>query len=302
MKKRKIILLIILLYVISLILGIISIIKPIPESLKGIALVHIYGPIRIGERANAWSISPYGADRIIKKLKEIRENKFIKAVVLRINSPGGSVGAVQEIYREITKIRQKGKKVVVSMGDIATSGSYYLACPADKIIAEGGSLTGSIGVIMVIGNVEIMFTKIGIETKIIKSGEYKDIGSFVRKMTNEEKAILQGIINNAYEQFVRAIAEGRKMDIDKVRSLADGRIFTGEQALDVGLIDEIGNREDAIELAAKLAGIKKKPKIISRLESPLETIFGVLENSKFPNAFLEKIFPQQKIRFEYIWE
>ncbi len=300
MKKINIVVLIIVLYFISLILGIICIIKPIPESLKSIAVVYVYGPIRVEEIASVWSI-PRGADSIVKRLKEIRENKFIKAVVLRINSPGGSVGAVQEIYEEITKIRKEGKKVVVSMGDIATSGGYYIACAADKIIADPGTLTGSIGVIMVLGNLEIMLTKIGIETRVIKSGKYKDIGSVFRKMSNQEKEMLQKIINNAYEQFIHAIAEGRKMDINKVRSLADGRIFTGEQALDVGLIDEIGNSENAIKIAAELAGIKKKPRIINGGFS-FSGIFEIMGNSKYPHTILEKIFPEHKIRFEYILE
>ncbi|MCK4532742.1 signal peptide peptidase SppA [bacterium] len=300
MKKRKIIFLIVLLYLFSVVLGIISVIKPIPESLQGIAIVHIYGPIRVGDKASSWPGTLRGSDSIVKKLKELGDNKAVKVVILRINSPGGSVAAVQEIYTEVLKIREKGKKVVASMGDVAASGGYYIACAADKIMANPGTLTGSIGVIMMIENVEMLFTKIGIETNVIKSGQYKDIGSFARKMTEEEKGILQGIIDNAFGQFVYAIAKGRDIDKDEVLSLADGRIFTGEQAKENGLIDELGNKEDAIKLAAELAGIKKKPKIISSFESPLGNALQIMGNYKNPYSIFSNIFPEQKVRLEYM--
>ncbi len=300
MKKRKIIFLIICLYLVSVILGIISVIKPIPESLQGVAIVHIYGPIRVGDKASSWPGSLRGSDSIVKKLKELGDNKAVKVVILRINTPGGSVAAVQEIYAEVLKIREKGKKVVASMGDVAASGGYYIACAADKIMANPGTLTGSIGVIMMIENVEMLFTKIGIETNVIKSGQYKDIGSFARKMTDEEKEILQGIIDNAYGQFVCAITKGRDLDKDEVLLLADGRIFTGEQAKANGLIDELGNKEDAIKLAAQLAGIKKKPKIISSFESPLGNVLQIMGNYKNPYAFFNNMFPEQKVRLEYM--
>ncbi len=300
MKKRRTIFLIILLYFVSVVLGIISVIKPIPESLQGIAIVHVYGPIRVGDKASLWPGSLRGSDSIVKKLKDLGDNKAVKAVILRINTPGGSVAAVQEIYTEILKIREKGKKVVASMGDVAASGGYYIACAADKIIANPGTLTGSIGVIMMIENVEMLFTKIGIETNVIKSGQYKDIGSFARKMTEEEKEILQGIIDNAYGQFVSAIAGGRDMDRDEVISLADGRIFTGEQAKENGLIDELGNKEDAIKLAAQLAGIKKKPKIISSFDSPLGSALQIMGSYKNPYTFFSNMFPEQRVRLEYM--
>ncbi len=300
MKKRKIIFLIICLYLVSVILGIISVIKPIPESLQGVAIVHIYGPIRVGDKASSWPGSLRGSDSIVKKLKELGDNKAVKVVILRINTPGGSVAAVQEIYSEVLKIRKKGKKVVASMGDVAASGGYYIACAADKIMANPGTLTGSIGVIMMIENVEMLFTKIGIETNVIKSGQYKDIGSFARKMTDEEKEILQRIIDNTYDQFVCAIAKGRDLDKNEILLLADGRIFTGEQAKANGLIDELGNKEDAIKLAAQLAGIKKKPKIISSFDSPLGNALQIMGNYKNPYAFFNNMFPEQKVRLEYM--
>ncbi len=198
---------------------------------------------------------------VVEKLIKFRKNEKVKAVVLRIDSPGGGVGPAQEIHAEVKKV-QLEKKVLVSMGSVAASGGYYIACAADKIVANPGSITGSIGVIVESLNVEDLFRKIGLRSNVIKSGRHKDIGSPLRKMTPEEKKLLQGVLDSVHEQFIRAVAEGRKLPLKKVRSLADGRIFSGDQARTLGLVDDLGNLQDTIALAAKMVGIKGEPEVI----------------------------------------
>jgi protease-4 len=198
---------------------------------------------------------------VVEKLVKLRKNEKVKAIVLRIDSPGGAVGPAQEIYAEVRKV-QKEKKVLVSVGSVAASGGYYIACGADKIMANPGSITGSIGVIVESLNVEELLNKLGLKSVVVKSGKVKDMGSPFRPMTDEEKKLLQGVLDSVHEQFIRAVAEGRNLPLEKVRELADGRIFSGEQARALGLVDELGNFEDAIALAAKLAGIKGEPEVI----------------------------------------
>jgi protease-4 len=198
---------------------------------------------------------------VVEKLIKIRKNENIKAVVIRIDSPGGAVGPSQEIYSEVKKVRRE-KKVLVSMGSVAASGGYYVACAADKILANPGTITGSIGVIMESLNVEGLFQKLGLRATVVKSGKHKDLGSPTREMNPEEKRLLQGVLDSVHEQFIQAVAEGRKLPLDKVRALADGRIFSGAQGKSMGLVDELGSLQDAIALAAKMAGIKGEPEVI----------------------------------------
>jgi protease-4 len=198
---------------------------------------------------------------IIEEINQYQEDEGVKAIILRIDSPGGGVGPAQEIHREILKVKSK-KKVVTSMGSVAASGGYYIACASDLIIANPGTITGSIGVIMEFANIEELFKKIGIKGVVLKSGEHKDIGSPFREMTPEEKKIIQGVIDNVHQQFVQAVAKGRKMEQEKVMQIADGRILTGEQAKQIGLVDQIGNLQDTIDIVAKMAGIEGKPNIL----------------------------------------
>lgn len=199
----------------------------------------------------------------IDELKRYRENPAIKAILLRIDSPGGAVVPSQEIYEEIKKAREGGKKKVVSsMGTLAASGGYYIASASDKIVANPGTLTGSIGVIMELANVEGLMKKIGVESMVIKSGTHKDLASPFRKMRKEERQILQNVMDDVHEQFIQVVSEGRGMSISKVRSLADGRIFTGRQARQIGLVDELGDLQDAIRITASLVGIKGEPKLV----------------------------------------
>lgn len=220
---------------------------------------------------------------VIEELQQYGEDEGVKAIVLRIDSPGGGVGPSQEIHREVMKIKSK-KKVVTSMGSVAASGGYYIACASDLILANPGTITGSIGVLMEFTNFEELFKKIGIKGVVVKSGEYKDMGSPLREMSPEEKRILQSVIDNVHQQFIQAVAEGRRMDRERVLQVADGRILTGQQAKQLGLVDQIGNLQDAIDAAAKLVGIEGKPVIlypkrkISLLQLLLEGLSsGILE-------------------------
>jgi protease-4 len=200
----------------------------------------------------------------IEDLQQYVEDDSVKAIILRIDSPGGGVGPAQEIYREIMKIKQlkPNKKVVTSMGSVAASGGYYIASASDLIVANPGTITGSIGVIMQFSNLEELLKKIGIKGVVLKSGEHKDIGSPFREMTPEEKRIMQEVLDNVHQQFIQAVADGRKLDRSKIVQIADGRILTGEQAKTFGLVDQMGNLQDAIDIAAKMVGIVGKPNVI----------------------------------------
>jgi protease-4 len=193
----------------------------------------------------------------LKQLDRFKNDRAIKAIVLRVNSPGGAVGPSQEIMREVLKIR-KTKKVVASLGTLAASGGYYVACAADLIIANPGTTTGSIGVIMQFTNVEQLTKKLGLDFFALKAGRYKDVGSPFRPMTPEDKAYLQTLLDNVYQQFIRDVAKNRKIPLAKMKELAEGRIYTGEEAKKMGLVDEFGNLSDAIERAGRLGGIKGK--------------------------------------------
>lgn len=210
-----------------------------------------------GEKVGVVEIVGVIADarETLEQLKRFREDDDIKAIVIRVDSPGGVVGPSQEIYRAVARTRTV-KNVVASMGAVAASGGYYAVAGADGIVANPGTITGSIGVIMEYTNFQDLLDKIGLTPVVIKSGAFKDTGSPMREMKPEEEALLKDFVDSLHEQFVSAIAEGRRLDIEKVRQLADGRIYTGEKAKDLGLVDRIGNLEDAVEWAGRLAGIE----------------------------------------------
>lgn len=221
-----------------------------------VAVIYVEGVI-VGGRGSGANLlgEGGGTDSIIKQLRAARDDASVRAVVLRINSPGGSAPAAQEVGEEIAKVRQAGKVVVASMGDIATSGGYWLAAMTDKIYANPATLTGSIGVYIPYTNLQELYQKIGISQEKFKSGPHKDILSPDRPMTPEERVIVQGMVDDIYNQFVDVVAQGRKMNPARVRELADGRVYTGRQAKDLGLVDELGNMYDAIQGAAQLAGL-----------------------------------------------
>lgn len=200
---------------------------------------------------------------IIEQLEKYRTNPSVKAIVLRINSPGGGVAPSQEIHEEILKTRENDKKpIVASMGSVAASGGYYIASATDLIVANPGSITGSIGVILQVPNVSGLMQKIGVKSVVVKSGLHKDLASPTREMTDAERRILQGMLDDVHGQFIDAVATGRRIDRKKVETMADGRIFSGREAQSLGLVDQLGNLQDAIERAATLAGIRGKPTVI----------------------------------------
>jgi protease-4 len=194
---------------------------------------------------------------VIKQLDRFQDNPNVKAIVVRINSPGGAVGPSQEILREIEKIRSK-KKIVASLGTVAASGGYYIACGANLIMANRGTATGSIGVVMQFANVEALTKKVGLDFFTLKSGRYKDVGSPFRPMTPEDKEYMQQLLDNIYQQFLSDVARNRQIPLAKLKAIAEGKVYTGEEAKKLGLVDEFGNLGDAIEKAGRLAGIKGK--------------------------------------------
>ncbi|OGQ55521.1 MAG: hypothetical protein A3J24_08975 [Deltaproteobacteria bacterium RIFCSPLOWO2_02_FULL_53_8] len=198
---------------------------------------------------------------VTEQLRELEDETNVKAVVLRIDSPGGSVGPSQEIYSAVKRLR-KVKPVVASMGALAASGGFYAAVAANKVVANPGTITGSIGVIVEFLNVEELLAKIGLKGRVIKSGKFKDTGSPLREMTPEEEKLLQDVINDVNSQFVAAVAEGRGLKVEEVERIADGRVFSGAQAKGMRLVDELGDLTDAINLSAKLAGITGRPNVV----------------------------------------
>jgi protease-4 len=198
-------------------------------------------------------------DDVVRELKAHRDNPQVKAVVLRINSPGGVVAPTQELHAAVMRLREAGKPVVASLGAVAASGGYYVAVAADKIYANPGTLTGSIGVIFQLPNLDGLMKKVGVEYVVVKSGRYKDIGNFARPMTPEERQVLQALLDDVHAQFISAVAAGRKLDRAQVVGFADGRVVSGAQARDLKMIDALGGLEEAVDGAAALAGLPAFP-------------------------------------------
>jgi protease-4 len=201
------------------------------------------------------------SETVVSQLVEFTKDRRVKAIILRVNSPGGGVAPSQEIYREILKTREN-KKIVASMGTVAASGGYYVASGAHKIVASPGTLTGSIGVLMEFVRFQELMEKIGVDVEVLKSGEFKDIGSPHRKLTEQEKEMIQALVFDIQNQFVEAVAQGRNLPMEEVREIADGRIISGSQGLELGLVDQLGNFRDAVDLAKSMAGIKGEANLV----------------------------------------
>ncbi len=202
------------------------------------------------------------AQPVVRQLEEHREDASIRAIVVRVESPGGVVGPSQEIHDGIARAREKGKIVVVSMGALAASGGYYLAVAADHIVANPGTLTGSIGVLIQLAEFEGLLKKVGVHFEVVKAGRHKDVGNVARPMTHDERAILQALLDDMYDQFVAAVAKGRRLDRATVLELADGRVYSGRRAKELGLVDSLGGLEEAVRVAGTLAGIAGKPHLV----------------------------------------
>lgn len=235
------------------------------------------------------------SESIVRQFKKYGEDKSIKAIILRVNTPGGGVAASQEMYEAIKKTRDAGKPVVVSIGSLGASGGYYAACGGSTIVADPGSLVGSIGVIVNIMNYEELADKIGISQTIFKSGELKDAGNPMRQLNEKDKEYFQSIVMDSYDQFLSVVSKERRMDKEKLKEYADGRVFTGRQSLEIGLIDSLGTFEDAIAIAGRMAGIDGEPTIVKERER--STLIERILDS-FSNSELKSI--KEEIKNEYI--
>ncbi|MBF0330015.1 MAG: signal peptide peptidase SppA [Nitrospirae bacterium] len=254
--------------------------KQVPLGSK-VALVRIEGPI-------------FESKTAVNEIKGYLKDKSIKAIVIRVDSPGGGVVAAQEIFTEVRRASAE-KKVVISMGALAASGGYYISAPATQILANPGTITGSIGVIMEVPNIKGLMDKLGIKSEVIKSGKHKDLASVFRGIGIEERAILQGVMDDVHEQFINAVSEGRKIPVSKVKDFADGRVFSGRQALKLGLVDELGDLEAAIKKAALLAGIEGEPEVVSKKE---KSIFHELLNGSIADVVWKRM-PRTEMKYLY---
>jgi protease-4 len=234
---------------------------------------------------------------ITSQLVSFRKDPKISVIVLRINSPGGSIGPVQEIHREVTRTREM-KKVVASMGGIAASGGYYVAAAADKIVANEGTITGSIGVLMEFLWYENLLEKIGVKFEVLKSGEYKDMGSPYREMTESERRLIGDVVDDLNHQFVQAVSQGRNLSYEAVDQIADGRIFSGAQAKELGLVDALGNFYDAVALAKELGGLRGEVSLIYPKEDRLSILNLLFESAA--RSFLTLV-QRSESRFQYRW-
>lgn len=266
-----------------------------------VAVVRVEGVIVSGDEP----LTPFAAQdayshRVIRHLEQAEADPNVKAIVLRVDSPGGGVVGSDEIHGAIGLLT---KPVVVSMGELAASGGYYVSAPADLIFASPGTLTGSIGVIAMVPNLEELLDKVGVEMIVIKSGELKDLGSPYDAFTDQEREVWEEIIAEAYDGFLQIVAEGRDLPLQDVRILADGRIYTGRQAAGLGLVDALGNLDDAIARAAELGGISGSPRIIEyrRELSFLDAVLGYMDPQlRTPNVD-ELLGIQRRFTLQYLY-
>ena len=239
------------------------------------------------------------SEKTVEQIKRFREDKSIKAIILRVNTPGGGVAASQEIYEEVKKTRDSGKIIVVSMGSIAASGGYYIAVGSSLIIANPGTLTGSIGVIAQFISIKDLAEKLGISQTTIKSGSLKDAGSPFKTMNDSDKAYFQDVVDNSFGQFLDVVAKERKMDNQTLLQYANGRVFTGLQAKEYGLIDSLGTFEDAIRITGMMAGIEGEPRIVR--EKKKFSFFEEVMGSKIEDVtdIKGKLFDEPILQYKF---
>jgi protease IV len=262
------------------------------------------GDLAFGNRIQVVDIEGELVDSrvILEQLKRYEDNKSVPAILMNVDSPGGGVAVSQEIHKEVKRLREeKGKIIVAYMSSVGASGAYYISCPATKIIANPGTVVGSIGVIAEWTNYGDLLEWAKLKDVIFKTGEFKDTGTPTRPLTDREKAYFQGLIDDMHVQFVEAVADGRKMDVAQVQTIADGRVFTGRDAREKKLIDEVGNFQDAVNLTASLAGITGKPNLL-RLTRQRVTLLDVLTGDVSRlNPFGAQSL-KSHIRFQYLWK
>ncbi len=291
-KNRKIIVSILILLVLSSVLAIIDISITMqgtgrdayrlrsPEIGPGVGIVRVYGPIAIDTAgAGPFGVS-YGSDAIVERLDELSRDQRIKAVVVRINSPGGTVAATQEIYDKIMRLRKDNIVLVASMGELAASGGYYVASACNYIMANHGTITGSIGVIAVSPNLKGLFEKLGIRMNVIKSGRYKDLLASYRDLGAEERELIQEIIDSSYKKFLADVSLGRNIPIPEIEPVADGRVMSGETALRHRLVDELGSYETALAKARALAKLPDDSPVYDEVTNPIERFLMSLQGTK----------------------
>ncbi len=239
------------------------------------------------------------SERVVREIQRFRENQSVRAIVLRIESPGGGVSASQEIYEEVKKTREYGKPIVVSIGSVAASGGYYAAVGANRIVANPGSITGSIGVISQFMHVDDLLGKIGVTSTTVKSGALKDAGSPFRKPTAADKKYFQEMVDDIHDQFISTVAEERRLKKSVVSAIADGRVFTGKKAYELKLIDTLGTYQDAIKIAAELAEIYGKPRVIKerKRERLSDLIFGEVRSEL--SRIAHEVFTPPMIEYRY---
>ena len=239
------------------------------------------------------------SEKTVEQIKRFREDKSIKAIILRVNTPGGGVAASQEIYEEVKKTRDSGKIIVVSMGSIAASGGYYIAVGSSLIIANPGTITGSIGVIAQFISIKDLAEKLGISQTTIKSGSLKDAGSPFKTMNDSDKAYFQDVVDNSFGQFLEVVMKERKMDKETLLQYANGRVFTGLQAKEYGLIDSLGTFEDAIRITGKMAGIEGEPRIVR--EKKKFSFFEEVMGSKIEDVtdIKGKLFDEPILQYKF---
>lgn len=239
----------------------------------------------------------------MEQVRDLTKDDEIVAVVLRIDTPGGAIAPTQELYDELLKLGEI-KPIVTSMGTVAASGGYYLSCATDWIVSNPGTITGSVGVIMELTNLQDLFQKLGIRNKTIKSGKFKDTGNPMRPMTKEEEDLLQGMIMDTYEQFVEAVLEGRPVEEDEIRPYLDGRVLTGRQAYELGLVDQLGNINAAVEKAAEMAGLTDVPEQLYEPEREKSGLFAILFGESAARALVnlsDSISDQGSDRWLQLW-
>ncbi|PKL35912.1 MAG: signal peptide peptidase SppA [Spirochaetae bacterium HGW-Spirochaetae-1] len=310
-RNRKILISILALLVLSSVIAIVDISLRIqktqdtqfalatPKFGPGIGLVRIEGPIEMSSGTSALGLKS-GAEAIIQRLDDLEKNSSIKAVVIRINSPGGTVAASQEIYQKIWRLRKKNIPLVVSMADVAASGGYYVASACNYIMANYGTITGSIGVIAYSPNLKRLFEKLGIQMNVIKSGRFKDILSTHRDLAPEERIMIQEMIDASYRKFLKDIALGRNINISDIEPIADGRVMNGEAALKYKLIDGLGDFEDAVNKARELAGLSEDAPVYDDITHPFQQLLMNMEGMFRGQTILKEGMDYNNLyKFEY---
>jgi protease IV len=257
------------------------------------------GGAKIGVIAIEGVISSELTEKTVRQLTKYGDDTSIKAIILRIDSPGGGVASSQEIYGEVRRVRSGGKLVIASMGSVAASGGYYVACVADRIFANAGTVTGSIGVIVQLANASELLHKVGIESTVITSGPFKDSGNPTRTLRPEERQVFQALVDDVYQQFIEAVAKGRNLPLDEVHQAADGRIYTGRQAKDLRLVDELGSLHDAITYAAATIGTIGKPKLVQEGKERLWWLRFLFES--LTDSFVWTPFSKVEAVLQYRW-